>query len=254
VHHWSGGEDAREARLFGAAAVVVAFGADDALRAIRSRCAADAVFVAFGRRASAGYLDAAALAGDLDALAGAIARDALLYDGDGCLSLHVLYVERTPGGAHERVLDALAAACARTAIEFPPGTRAPARAAHAQAFADAAAFRAAQGSGRSIRAADGAWAVVADPPPADRLPFGAGVLPVVFVDGIDDAAADLRARGIPLQALGVADPASAASALLAAAMGAVRIARLGTLQDPPLAGHHGGRARIADFVRWVDRA
>jgi hypothetical protein len=26
------------------------------------------------------------------------------------------------------------------------------------------------------------------------------------------------------------------------------------MQDPPLSGHHGGRPRIADFVRWVDRA
>jgi hypothetical protein len=251
---WSGGDDAREERLFGNAAVVVAFGADDALREIRARCAADATFVPFGRRASAGYVDAAALAGDPAALAGAIARDALLYDGDGCLSLHLLYVERVPDGAHERLLDELAAACARTAIEFPPGTRPPARAARAQAFADVAAFRAANGMGRSIRAADGAWCVVADPPPRQPLPFGAGTLPVVFVDGAGDAGNDVRERGIPLQALGVADPHAPSAVEVAKRLGVVRIARFGTLQDPPLAGHHGGRARIADFVRWLDRA
>jgi hypothetical protein len=31
----------------------------------------------------------------------------------------------------------------------------------------------------------------------------------------------------------------------------VRIAPFGTLQHPPLASPHGGRPRIAEFVRWV---
>ena len=42
-------------------------------------------------------------------------------------------------------------------------------------------------------------------------------------------------------------------AALAERIGAVRIAPFGTMQDPPLAGHHGGSPRIADFVRWIDR-
>lgn len=253
VAAWTGGADERETHVLGAADVVVAFGAAEALTAIRARCAPGATFVPFDRRASAGYVDAAALAGDPAPLAEAIARDALLYDGDGCLSLHLLYVERVAGDAHERLIDALAGACAATAIEFPPGTRAPARAARAQAFAATAAFRAANGHGRSVRAPDGAWSVVTDPPPDAALPFGAGVLPVVFVAGVDAAADDLRTRAIPLQALGVADTAGAAGIALAARCGAVRVAAFGTLQDPPLAGRHGGRARIADFVRWLER-
>jgi hypothetical protein len=40
---------------------------------------------------------------------------------------------------------------------------------------------------------------------------------------------------------------------LAEAIGAVRIARLGEMQAPPVGGHHGGAPRIADFVRWIDR-
>jgi hypothetical protein len=254
VLRWTGGADEREPHLLGDAAVVVAFGSDEALREIRACCAADATFVPFGRRASAGYVDRAALRDAAATLAGPIARDALLYDGDGCLSLHLLYVERAPDGAHERLIDALATACADALVEFPPGTRPPGRAARAQAFATIGAFRAAHGHGRSLRAADGAWSIVTDPPRGQPLPFGAGVLPVVFVDGLDDAAADLRERGIPLQALGVADPGTADAQRFAERFGAVRIAAFGRLQDPPLSGRHGGRARIADFVRWVDRA
>jgi hypothetical protein len=249
---WSGGDDDIEAQTLGDADVVVAFGGNEALRAIRARCAVSATFVPFGHRASAGYLTAAALAGDTRALAAGVARDALLYDGDGCLSLHLLFVERTPDGAHEHFVDVLADACAANAVEFPAGPRKPARAARVGAYAAAAAFRAANGAGRVRRASDGSWTIVADPPGDELPPFGGGVIPIIFVDGIDAAAAYVERHALPLQALGVASVDDARE--LAVRLGAVRIAPLGRMQDPPLAGHHGGRARIADFIRWVDRA
>ena len=78
------------------------------------------------------------------------------------------------------------------------------------------------------------------------------MIPVVYVDGIDDAAAYVQRHALPLQALGVAEIDGARE--LAARLGAVRITPFGEMQNPPLAGHHGGRARIADFIRWIDRA
>jgi hypothetical protein len=252
VRAWSGGDDAVEEQTLGDADVVVAFGGTDALRAIRARCAADATFIPFGHRASAGYVSAAALGGQNDALARGIARDALLYDGDGCLSLHVLFIERTPDGAHERFVDTLAGACAANAVEFPAGPRKPVRAARAGTYAAAAAVRAANGSGRVLRAPDGAWTIVVEPPAGDLPPFGGGVIPIVYVDGITGAAAYIERHRLPLQALGVAAVDDARA--FADALGTVRITPLGAMQDPPLSGHHGGRPRIVDFIRWVDRA
>jgi hypothetical protein len=255
VRAWSGGNDAIEAAAFGDAGVVVAFGGPDALRAIRAACAPDATFVPFGHRASAGYVDRAAFDRDLAPLAAAIARDALLYDGDGCLSLHLLFVERAGDDALQRLVQALAGACAATAIEFPPGRRDPARAATAVAFGAAAAFRAANGQGRALRAPDGAWSIVVEPPADELPPFGGGTIPLIPVDGADDAAAYVARHRLPLQAVGVAPGfGDAAAAALADVLGAVRAAPLGTLQTPPLDGHHGGRPRIADFVRWIDCA
>jgi acyl-CoA reductase LuxC len=253
VRAWTGGDDAAEAKALGTADVVVAFGGSAALRAIRAQCSADATFVPFGHRASAGYISSAALAADdLAALAMDVARDALLYDGEGCLSLHLLFVQRASDGAHERFPALLADACAATAIEFPPGPRSPERAAQTHAYTSAAAFRAANGSGRVLRAPDGAWSVVVAPPAEDLPPFGGGVIPVFYVNAIDEIAAIVAQHAIPLQAVGAASGADARA--LARELGAVRIARLGAMQDPPVAGHHGGRPRIADFVRWVDRA
>ncbi len=256
VRAWSGGDDDVEMEALGNADVVVAFGGSDALRAIRGRCAPEATFVPYGHRASAGYLTVAALTGDVRLLAAGIARDALLYDGDGCLSLHLLFVERAPNAAHERFIDTLAEACAATAIEFPAGPRKPARAARIAAYADGAAFRAANGAGRVVRAPDGTWTIVAGAPDDELPPFGGGVIPVVYVDSVDDAAAYIARHRLPLQAIGLPPTGEATVGLsargIASAFGAVRLAELGSLQNPPLAGHHGGRSRIVDFIRWVD--
>ncbi len=99
---------------------MVAFGRDETLRVIRARCGVDTRFTGFGHRASIGRLtrdDAAALD---DALADRIVRDALLYDGEGCLSLHALFVH-ADAAALARVAAALAAACERVVVEFPGG-------------------------------------------------------------------------------------------------------------------------------------
>jgi hypothetical protein len=68
----------------------------------------------------------------------------------------------------------------------------------------------------------------------------------------DAVAAYARAHNLPVQALGVVHADEAALAL-GRRLNAVRVAPLGTLQSPPLGGHHGGVPRIAEFVRWIDR-
>ncbi len=217
---WTGASDPDEAAALGTADVVVAYGGDDALRAIRAQLRPDARFVPFGHRASIGYVAADATAGPgAAARCEAIARDALLYDGEGCLSLHALFVE---GPDARAFASQLAAACERVAIEFPPTAR-----------------------GATI---------AFDPPRGEAPPFLPRVLPVYPVRGPGDVAAYCAQMRLPVQALGVADPGDPAMLALGAQIGAVRIAAFGTMQTPPLAGHHGGAPRIADFVRWIDCA
>jgi hypothetical protein len=201
---WAGVGDAS----FGAAGTIVAFGGIDALRTIRAACAPDATFVGLRPGVSAGYVDRAALTGDLRALAAAIARDALLYGGGGAHALRYLFVERLDAATQQRLVEALADARAAALIEFPPGRH---------------------------------------DPPAELQP--------IVVDGPDAAAEYVAQYAIPVQAVGVTPTLDdAAATALAEAFGAVRIAPFGQLQAPPGGGHDGGRARIADFIRWIDRA
>jgi len=244
---WTGGADAGEERLFHDADVVVAFGRDEALRSIRTRCGTETRFVPFGHRAGIGYLDRAVAASVDGALAERIARDALLYDGEGCLSLHALLVA-AEGDTLARIASLVADACGRVAVELPGGKREPAHEASVAAYRNLAAFRGATGAGAVFRAAD---AVVAVAPRAEPPPFLPRVLPVIGVANEDDVAAYVASHRLPVQVLGVAVP-EPRDVAFAARIGAVRVAALGQLQDPPLGGHHGGLPRIADFVRWID--
>jgi hypothetical protein len=246
---WSGGDDPEEAALLAVSDVVVAFGREDALRAVRAACGVETRFVPFGHRASIGRLthdEAAAL----DApLAENILRDALLYDGEGCLSLHALFVD-ADGAALTRIGALLAAAAERVAVEFPPSQQSVARDAAVASYRNLAAFRAASGRGTVLRR--GGATILLDTLAADPPPFLPRVLPVIARSDDDAITAYVHAHRLPVQALGVARADEAALAL-ARRIGAVRVAPLGTLQAPPLGGHHGGAPRIAEFVRWIDR-
>jgi hypothetical protein len=248
AYAWTGGEDSAEAELLENSGTVVAFGRDETLRAIRARCGADTRFTGLGHRASIGRLTSEDVTVLDDALADRIVRDALLYDGEGCLSLHALFVHAR-GAALGSVAEALAAACARVAVEFPGGVRSVARDAATAAYRNLAAFRAASGHGAVFRGGDAA--LIVDPPAGDPPPFLPRVIPLISVDGDDDIAVYAAAQRLPVQAVGVV-AADAAAVALAERIGAVRVAPFGTMQAPPLGGHHGGAPRIADFVRWID--
>jgi len=250
---WTGGDDPREVELLGAADVVVAFGSDAALRAIRSHVRPDARFVGFGHRASIGYIDAERIpARSRETLLEGIAADALLYDGDGCLSLHALFVGGEAAASAALAVE-LAAAFERVSVEFPAGSSDPQRAAAAAAYRNLSAFRAAGGHGAVYAPAHESATIAFDPPRDEPPPFLPRVLPVFPVREPAEAVEYIRRHRLPVEALGVSDPNTPEALTLAVAIGAVRVARLGEMQAPPAGGHHGGAPRIADFVRWIDR-
>ena len=236
------------------AGVVVAFGGDDALRALRSEAAPDARFVGFGHRTSATYVARESLENDAHArsLAAGTAVDALLYDGDGCLSSHVVFVERGGDVSFERFSHLLEEACAAVAVEFPRGSSAPAGA--VLAYRDGARFRAAQGTGGVAWGEGGSYLLVIEPPRHEAPPLLARCLAVYGVDGVEEFTDFVASHAVPLEAVAVADPAAFPDIVAAiAASGAARVARIGALQSPLLAAEHGGVGRITPFVRWVTR-
>jgi hypothetical protein len=241
-------------RELSTADAVVAFGADDALREIRAHVRAEARFVAFGHRTSVGYVAREALRDESGAarIAEHAARDALLYDGEGCLSLHALFVESGGAVTPERFGAILATAVDRVAVEFPAGLRAVP--ASVVAYRNAALFRAALGRGAVFSSAGTPHLTVVEPPRDEPPPLLPRVLAVYAVQEPAEMLAFVRRHALPLEAVGVARLAGRDDLVEAVVgTGAARIARLGELQSPRLGVDHGGVARVAPFVRWIAR-
>ena len=256
VERWEGYSAPEALAALTESDVVVAFGGDAALAAIRARLRPDARFVPYGHRTSVAYVARETLADTAVARAAAagIARDALLYDGAGCLSLHAVFVER--GGALEPAAFGalLAEALDAAAVEFPSGADEPANS--TAIYASTARFRATQGASAVRGGVTAAHVLVIDAAADEAPPLLPRALATHAIDGPDEAAAYLRRHAVPLEgfaldtATGDARPDVLA---LAVASGASRVAPFGALQTPSIAGEHGGTPRILSFVRAIAR-
>ncbi len=259
AHAWTGGADTSEDARLSAADVVVAFGSSTALTAIRNALPAEARFIGYGHRASIGFVDLTDASfgtgisrSEFNDLTEGIARDTLLYDGQGCMSLHALFVSGSDADARA-FTNELAGAFERVAIEFPAGRSDARSAAAAAAYRNLGTFRAAAGRGAVLAPPGGTGTIAFDPPRDQPPPFLPRILPVYPVHDGSEAIAYLQRHRLPIEAVGCRDPRDAGAVLFAIQAGAVRLTRLGELQAPPADAHHGGSARIADFVRWIDR-
>lgn len=252
VRTWENHEASHDA--IARADLVVAFGRDETMRDIRSHCKAGARFLPFGHRTSIGYIAREALASASAAhdLARAAALDALLYDGEGCLSPHALFVERGGLVAPEAFAATFARACDDVSTTFPALVNEPTP--PVASYRNRMRFRAdALGLGGVHPGTNGPHLIVFDPPreePPPLLPRTVGVYPI---DSPETMLAYVREHRLPLEAIGAAP--NPREELLDAfiATGAPRITSLGRMQDPPLTGNHGGYERITPFVRFIYR-
>ena len=247
---WTGESDQTDLAAYD---VVAAFGSDDTLARIRERAAPAATFIGFGSKASVGYVARDALtASGVAAIADGAARDLVLYETEGCMSLHALFVESDAGISPADFATAVSAAVERAAVEFPRGSRDAAANAGIAAARNLAAFRSAGGAGAVYSSDDATSLVLLDPPVNEAPLFLPRTLAVYSVDSPRDALEYVRTHRLPIEAIAVAGTRDDV-VNMAIDMGANRITAFGELQRPPLAGGHGGRLRIADFVRWVVR-
>ncbi len=230
---------------------VVAFGSDATLAQIAAQLRASTRFIPYGSKASAGFITRKAL--EDPTLAQTIARDAardlVLFDTEGCLSLHMLFVERSASVSTASFGEILATAIAGAVAEFPPGPADPQLLARLAAARDLATFRS-PSAGGIYASPHSTYLVLVDPPAEDPPLFLPRALAIRSVANASEAATYIERHGITLEALAVNQRRPDLTDLAARA-GAARITAFGALQAPPLGGFHGGRPRVAEFVRWI---
>jgi hypothetical protein len=228
---WDGASGTRDLSQFD---VVVAFGANETLEAISRSVPPRTRFIAYGPKASVGYISRDDLGSETDArrIADGAARDLVLYEGEGCLSLHALFIEAGAAVSIESFAAILASAIERAGIAFPIH---PARSRDVVARANArdlATFRGTLFASNS----DASFLLEAGSP--DRAPaFLPRVLAIHAVASPEEMHAYLERHRIPIECCA----------------GRVGV-RFGEMQTPSLLYRHGGRPRIAEFVRAAEPA
>ena len=257
VGWWQGGDIALEAAAFAPAEAVIAYGSDAAMQDIQQRVPPETRFLAYGHKVSFGVIGRESLsAAQAERTARHAAYGVSVFDQQGCVSPHLLYVERGGDVSPEAFVDLLGAGMAAVHDALPRGPL---------PLADSAAIRHLRGTYEFRQLADEsvrlvcsepgtAWTVVYE---ADA-PFTASCLNrtvrVHPVDDISEISERLQPVRAYLQTAGVALPSVRLHAL-AEDLGRLGVTRLCTLEQMPwprMTWHHDGRCNLLDLVRWTD--
>ncbi len=250
---WKGGDAKQEAALLGEADVVVAYGGNASLDAIRGRTPVTTRFLGHGHKISFGMISRAAL--DVDkatTTAHAAAHDVARYDQQGCYSPQIFFVERGGRVAPQEFARYLAHELASLERKFPRRALGVAEAGDVAAWRHREEVRAATEDGREIIGdAAGAWSVVFAENTDDLAPSGLNrTIKVVAVEALADAAPRIAPYKAFLQTVGIAaapDELYRLARILGEA-GVTRICALGRMTAPEAGWHHDGRFNLLDLV------
>ena len=181
---------------------------------------------------------------------GGAARDVSIFDQQGCLSPHVIFVREKGALTATAYSQRLARAMAHFEKHTPRGALTVSEANSIRTLREETAFRAANGEPLEIFASEGtAWTVMMDR--TDDFPLSP-LNRVIFVKPLTARIAQLLVpHRAHLSTCGIW-PTNAANRDLAAALGFSRICAIGRMQSPPVDWHHDGQQVLAPLVRWVD--
>jgi hypothetical protein len=234
VLHWSRARTDLTAVLLASCDQVVAYGDDATIESLRNR----PNLVGFGSRVSA----AVAVTRVTDEVAGLLARDVVLFEQLGCLSLHQVFVFGRDNGS--KLARQMAAALEQIAKTMPPAAIPLRDAVEIRNLRERARWRAI--AGEPVELLEGReldWTVVFEPPPSPfQLSPGFRTVHVTGVrdhQELRDSIAGLSGR---IEAMAIAGDESEAAEIRKEieAMRIPYICAPGEMQSPPLDWRHGG--------------
>lgn len=253
VTYWPGGSGDAEWRLLEAADLVVVYGGDEVAGSYRARVPHEHRLLVHGPRFSVGLVGNDALADD-PSLPARVARAVAIFDQQGCVSPHAIWVEDPSGDHVEAFAEELATAFEELEATLPRGRITVAEASTIQQERGAAEMRGHTGAARVFSGYGTTWTVVLDREPAFRTSCLNRFVHVHPIDALEEAADLLAPVGHRLQSVALAtDPArrvTLADAL--SRIGATRITSFDRIPWPPPHWHHDGRGPLRELLRWVD--
>ena len=256
VAYWPGGSTELERAALGAADLVVAYGSDEAVVALRAATPVTTRFVAYHHRVSVAAIGAEALRSDsASGTAAELARAVALFDQRGCVSPQMVWVEE--GAETDPVTFATELANALSDLELTLPSVAP-------DHPEAAALQQARGTAELLAASgptwirhggvDAPWTVVLASEDGLAMPATSRVVRVRPLAGPEELARELRPWAPHLQTLGVAGFGERLDELARACgrVGVSRVVPLAAVAFPPAWWRHDGRGPLTELLRWVE--
>lgn len=250
---WKGGDAVREEALLKESDVVLAYGGNESLAAIRDRVPVTTRYLAYGHKVSFGVVSKAAL--DTRKAAHAAHRaayDIVRYDQQGCYSPHVFFVERGGRVSPKSFAEYLAHELEAFEKKYPRRALSIAEARDMAAWRHGEEIKSFTSEDRGlIGSADSAWSVAFIEGTEDLSPSGLNrTIKVVAVDTLADVVPRIAPYKSLLQTVGIAAPPTALYDLSAALglAGVTRISALGHMTAPEAGWHHDGRFNLLDLV------
>ncbi|AMJ63227.1 acyl-CoA reductase [Bosea sp. PAMC 26642] len=253
---WKGGDEAQERAWFAQADVIVAYGGNDALSAMRERVPVTTRFLPHGHKIGFGLVSRTALdtrkAGELARRA---AHDVMSYDQQGCYSPQMLFVERGGRVSPREFAAYVAHELASISRKHPRGPLSIAEASGVALWRNAEELRVLAGARELLGDPADDWAVVCVDGPEALSPSALGrTIKIVAVDTLAEAVALVAPHRRFLQTAGVAAAPEELFHLanLLGQAGVTRIAAFGAMTSPEAGWHHDGRFNLLDLVTMTE--
>lgn len=256
IAYWPGSARELQEAALREAEVVVVYGGEEAVRSVRDIIPTGVRLVEHGPRFSlAGIAREVLERGSAGEAARGVAGAVAVFDQQGCVSPHVVYVERGGKVAPEEFAELVARELEGLEEVLPRGELGLEEAAAIQQLRGAAEFRTFAGRETRLFASEGTeFTVIYEaeaafaPSPLNR------VIRIVPVDDLSEIAGHLGPYRRYLQTVGLAAGEKRLPELaeLFGRAGASRITTLEEMPWPPPTWHHDGQEPLRELVRWVD--
>jgi hypothetical protein len=252
IAYWPGGTVEVEETLFREAEAIVVYGGEQTVESVRRFVGTAHKLIVHGPRFSLGLVGAKAG----QSTARDVARAVALFDQQGCVSPHVVYVISDDGRAAltfaRRVADELEAVSA----ELPRGQLSTEEVLQVREVRAQAEFGAIAGKGIELFAArDLSHTVIFDADPTfqpsclNRVLY---VKPIAQANDVIGLVAPFRQFLQSVAIAGLDENETADLALQLGRIGASRITSFAALPWPSPAWHHDGNGPLRELLRWVD--
>ncbi|MEK8131427.1 acyl-CoA reductase [Paenibacillus filicis] len=254
---WKGGSEELERPLLDAADAVVVYGSQQTVEQVRGRMPAERLFLSYGHKISFAMVGREALTVDrFKETARRVAEDASVYDQQGCLAPHGVFVEEGGAVSPRQFAQLVASEMERYQEKKPRADLSDEEALAIRSVRQRMELRGLQGEPvsvyASVRGTD--WTVIYqgaggfEPSPLNRT------LHIFACGSLEQAAGQLRPYREYLQTAGLAVGPERLEPLasLLGSRGVTRICAVGQMARTPAGWHHDGRMNLLDLVRWVD--